>query len=72
MYRRGRRPCGFSQVFRIGEVIESGAGPNRKNAARLKILAIEDEFFRHQPILRASKSRIKYSYILSGHYPRLL
>jgi len=55
-----------------GEVIESGAGPNRKNAARLKILAIEDEFVRHQSILSARKSRMKYSYILNGHYPRLL
>jgi hypothetical protein len=44
----------------------------RKNAARLKILGIEDEFVRHQSILRASKSRMKYSYILSGHYPRQL
>jgi len=55
-----------------GEVIESGAGPNRKNAARLKILAIKDEFVRHQSILSARKSRMKYSYILNGHYPRLL
>jgi hypothetical protein len=62
----------FSQAFRVGEVIESGAGPNRKNAARLKILGIEDEFVRHQSIVSASKSRMKYSYILSGHYPRLL
>jgi len=53
----------FSQVFRIGEVIESGAGPNRKNAARLKILTIEDEFVRYQSILSASKSRMKYSYL---------
>jgi hypothetical protein len=42
-------------VFRIGEVIESGAGPNRKNAARLKILAIEDEFFLINPFLARAR-----------------
>jgi hypothetical protein len=53
----------FSKVFKVGEVVESGAGPNRKNAAHLKILAIEDEFVRYQSLLSSSKSRMKYSYL---------
>ena len=53
----------FSEVFKVGDVIESGAGPNRKDAARLKVLAIEEQFFRYQSVLSASKNRMNYSYL---------
>ena len=53
----------FSSVFEVGEVVESGAGSHRKNAAHLKILAIEDDFVRYQSLLSSSKSRMKYAYL---------
>jgi hypothetical protein len=53
----------FSQVFRVGEVVTSGAAPNRKNAAHLRILAIDDTFVRYQSLKSASKSRMRYSYL---------
>ncbi len=53
----------FSQLFEVGEVIESGAGAHRKDAANLKILAIENEFIRYQSLKSASKNRIRYSYL---------
>jgi len=52
----------FSQVFKVGEVIESGAG-ERKNAAHLKILTIEDDLFRYQSIHNTNAGRMKYSYL---------
>ncbi len=53
----------FSALFEVDEIISSNASSNRKNAAQLKILAIEDEFVRYQPLLSSSKSRMKYSYL---------
>ena len=53
----------FSKVFKVGEIVKSGAGANRKDAAHLRILAIEDEFVRYQSLLSSSKSRMRYSYL---------
>jgi hypothetical protein len=63
----------FSQVFRVGEVVTSGAAPNRKNAAHLRILAIDDPFVRYQSLKSASKSRMRCSYLelLLDHYEDL-
>jgi hypothetical protein len=44
----------FSQVFAVGEIVESGSGKNRKNAANLKILAIEDELVPYQSVNSAT------------------
>ena len=49
-------------MFKVGELIESGAG-NRKNAARLKVLTIEDEFVRYQSVHNSNKSKMYYYYL---------
>jgi predicted HNH restriction endonuclease len=53
----------FSQTFKIGEVVKSGAGSDRKNAAHLKVLKIEDDFVEYQSLRSATKSRMTYRYL---------
>jgi 5-methylcytosine-specific restriction protein A len=51
----------FAQLFKVGDVIESGAGPSRKRAAHLKILAIEDDSVLYQSNDRPRKYKTGYS-----------
>ncbi len=40
----------FAEVFRVGDEVESGSGVNRRNAAKLRILKIEENLVRYQSI----------------------
>jgi len=51
----------FAQIFKVGEIIESGAGSFRKKAASLKILTIEDDFIRYQSVHCARSYKTSYS-----------
>ncbi len=53
----------FESLFEVGEVIASGGPSNRANAARLEILAIEDEFVRYKAVKSKSTKRMNFSYI---------
>jgi predicted HNH restriction endonuclease len=53
----------FARVFKVGEIIESGAGFPRKNGARLQIIALEDDLIRYQSINSMSGSLNRYDYL---------
>ena len=54
---------GFASLFKVGEVINSGGPTERANAARLEILAIEDQFVRYKAVKSNTVKRMDYSYI---------
>jgi hypothetical protein len=53
----------FGTLFKVGEVINSGGPSERANAARLQILAIEDDFVRFIPLNSKTPKKFDYSYI---------
>jgi hypothetical protein len=53
----------FSSIFEVGEIIDSGGRPERANAARLRIVAIEDDFIEFQSVRSKSRKKFTYSYI---------
>jgi predicted HNH restriction endonuclease len=53
----------FSNLFKVGEVIDSGGSPDRINAARIKILTIEKNFVRYQSVKNKMAHKFRYSYI---------
>jgi hypothetical protein len=53
----------FSSLFKVGEIINSGGPADRANAARLEILAIEDDFIEYQSVRSSSRNKFPYSYI---------
>lgn len=53
----------FGSLFKVGEIIDSGGPPDRANAARLEILAIEESFVRYKSIKSRDPKKMEYSYI---------
>lgn len=53
----------FAKYFQVGDRIESGSAVVRKNAARLTILAIDDDFIRYQSDNNKQKNRVRYPYL---------
>lgn len=53
----------FSSLFKVGEIIDSGGPSERVNAARLEIMAIEENFVRYKSINSCDRKKIEYSYI---------
>ncbi len=53
----------FSSIFKVGEIIDSGGRADRANSARLKILAIENDFIEYQSIKSQSRKKFPYSYL---------
>jgi hypothetical protein len=53
----------FSSLFKVGEIINSGGPEDRVNAAKLEILAIEDDFIEYQSIRSQSRKMFRYCYL---------
>lgn len=51
----------FSSLFKVGDEINSGGPPERANAARLEILAIEERGVRYKSIKSKSSILLPYS-----------
>lgn len=51
----------FDSLFKVGEEIQSGGPPHRANAARLRILSIEEKGVRYQSIKNRRTNFLRYS-----------
>jgi hypothetical protein len=54
----------FQKLFEVGEVVTSGGDPNRRNAARLKIVSIDDDAVAYRSITSQTPEktyRLEYS-----------
>lgn len=53
----------FSALFKVGDIVESGVGTRRADAAHLEILDLDEEFIRYKSLKSKTKNRIRYSYL---------
>ena len=51
----------FSSLFKVGDEINSGGPPERANAARLEVLAIEESGVRYKSIKSKAAKFLKYT-----------
>ena len=52
----------FAEVFCVGDIVKSGAG-QRKDAAHLRIVSIEEEQVRYQSLRKQGENKFRYSYL---------
>jgi HNH endonuclease len=53
----------FKKFFKVRQIVESGVGSRRRNAARLRILSIGDEFVYYQSVRSKNGNTYRISYL---------